>query len=88
MHVLRQKMTIGQKRSINTISNIKISENIQNLYRTENKNQLNQDTNPQIEAKLRDNKSQTMNSRSLKTSNKLMNSLAVVFREINTNPLN
>ena len=88
MHGLRQKMTIGQERSINTISNIKISENIQNLYRTENKNQLNQDTYPQIEAKLRDNKSQTMNSRSLKTSNKLMNSLAVVFREINTNPLN
>ena len=88
MHGLRYKMTIGQERSINTISNIKISENIQNLYRTENKNQLNQDTYPQIEAKLRDNKSQTMNSRSLKTSNKLMNSLAVVFREINTNPLN
>jgi hypothetical protein len=46
MHGLRYKMTIGQERSINTISNIKISENIQNLYRTENKNQLNQDTYP------------------------------------------
>jgi len=29
-----------------------------------------------------------MNSRSLKTNNKLMNSLAVVFRDININPLN